>query len=155
MSLIRWNPARDRGSWPSEVSDVQREMNRLFDNFFRTGWQDDHTSLSVWTPAADVAERENEFHVAIELPGVEKNDISITLESNVLTIRGTKKTEKEEEGREYHRVERRYGSFHRSFSLPAPVQAEKINATFKDGMLNITLPKAEDAKPKQIAVTVQ
>ncbi len=155
MSLIRWNPTRELTSWPSELTGFQREMNRLFDNFLRPGWQDSDTALSVWSPAVDIAEHEDEYRVNVELPGVEKNDVSITLESNILTIRGTKKQEKEEKGREYHRVERTYGSFHRSFTLPTTVKADKINATFRDGILSVTLPKAEEAKPKQIEVKVQ
>ncbi len=155
MSLIRWNPTRDLSSWPSEVSGFQREMNKLFDSFFRGNWQDQETSLSVWTPAVDITEQEDAYRVNVELPGVDKNDVSITLESNILTIRGTKKQEKEEKGKEYHRVERSYGSFHRSFTLPTSVQADKIDAVFKDGILNVTLPKAEEAKPKQIEVKVK
>lgn len=155
MSLIRWNPTRELTSWPSELTGFQREMNKLFDNFFRPGWQDEETSLSVWAPAVDIAEHEDAYRVNVELPGVEKNDVSITLESNILTIRGTKKQEKEEKGREYHRVERSYGSFHRSFTLPTSVKADKIDAVFKDGILSVSLPKAEEAKPKQIEVKVQ
>jgi HSP20 family protein len=130
-------------------------MNRLFDNFFRPGWKDEDTSLSLWSPAVDIAEQDDEYLVKVELPGVEKNDVSITLESNILTVRGTKRQEKEDKGREYHRVERSYGSFHRSFTLPISVQADKINAVFADGILSVTLPKAEESKPKQIEVKVQ
>jgi len=155
MSLIRWNPTRDLTSWPSEVSGFQREMNRLFDSFFHNGWQNEETALAVWSPAVDITERVDEYRVQVELPGVNKNDVSITLESNILTIRGTKKQEKEEKGREYHRVERNYGSFQRSFTLPTSVKADKIDASFTDGILTVALPKAEESKPKQIEVKVK
>jgi len=106
-------------------------MNKMFDNVFQSGLQHEGSSLSAWSPAVDIAEHEDAFRVNVELPGVEKNDVSITLESNILTIRGTKKQEKEQKGREYHRVERSYGSFHRSFTLPTSVRADKIDAVFK------------------------
>jgi HSP20 family protein len=156
MSLIRWNPARELATWPSELWNMQREINRLFDNFFRGGMQDDGSfGLSSWTPAVDIAEHDNEFVVKVELPGVSKDDVKITLESNILTIRGEKKQDRETKEENYHRLERMYGSFQRSFTLPSTVRSDKIDATFKDGILTITLPKAEEARPKQIEVKVK
>jgi HSP20 family protein len=130
-------------------------MNRLFDTFFHAGWRDEEASLTAWTPSVDIAERDNEYLVKVELPGVEKNDVSITLESNILTIKGTKQQEKNEKGKEYHRVERTYGAFQRSFTLPTTVKADSIEAVFKDGILSVTLPKADEAKPRQIEVKVK
>jgi HSP20 family protein len=131
-------------------------MNRLFDNFFRPGMGDDtSTSMSFWTPAVDIAELENEYRVKVELPGVNKSDVRITLESNILTIKGEKKQEHESKGHETHRVERVYGTFQRSFTLPTTVRPDKIDAVYQDGVLTITLPKAEEAKPKQIEVKVK
>lgn len=156
MSLIRWTPSRDLMNWPSEVVSMRREINRLFDNFFRGGIQDDETFFtSAWTPAVDIAEEENEYLVKVELPGVNKDDVKITLESNILTIRGEKKKEKETKDENYHRLERSYGSFQRSFTLPSTVKSDKIDAVYKDGIVSITLPKAEEAKPKQIEVKVK
>jgi len=156
MSLTRWNPARELATWPSDIFSMQRDINRLFDNFFRGDrTPEESTSLSLWTPAVDIEEREDAYSVKVELPGVSKEDVKITLESNTLTIRGDKKQEKEEKGKNYHRIERSYGSFQRSFALPSTVKAEKIDASYKDGILEITLPKAEEAKPKQIEVKVR
>jgi HSP20 family protein len=110
---------------------------------------------SIWTPAVDITEKDDEYLVKVELPGVEKNDVQITLESNILTVKGEKKQEKEEKGENYHRMERSYGSFQRSFTLPTTVKSDKIDASFKDGVLSIRLPKSEEAKPKLIEVKVK
>jgi len=135
---------------------MQREINKMFDNFFRGGGQaDEATSLSLWTPAVDITEGDNEFIVKVELPGVKKDDVKITLESNILTIKGEKKQDGEEKKQDYHRVERSYGAFQRSFNLPTAVKAEKIDAVYNDGILSISIPKAEEAKPKQIEVKVR
>jgi len=142
--------------WPNDLWSMQREINRMFDSFMQGGIQDDGSlGLAMWTPAVDIVEREDEFEVKVELPGVEKDDVKITLESNILTIRGEKKQEKEQKGENLHRVERSYGSFQRSFTLPTTVKNDKIDASYRDGILMITLPKAEEAKPKQIEVKVQ
>jgi len=155
MSIVRWNPTHDIPSWPSEVFSLQREMNRMFDSFFRGGSREDETTLSAWTPAVDIAEHDDAYIVKVELPGVIKDDVKITLESNILTIRGEKKQEKETKKQNYHRVERAYGSFQRSFTLPTTVKSDRIDAVYKDGILTVTLPKAEEAKRKQIEVKVQ
>jgi HSP20 family protein len=154
MSLIRWNPTRDLATFPSDIFTMQREMNKMFDSFFRGG---DEPGLlnGNWMPAVDVAEEDNEYVVKIELPGVNKDDVKITLESNILTIRGEKKAEKESKDKNYHRMERSYGSFQRSFTLPTSVKNDKIDAEYNNGILSITLPKAEEAKPKQIEVKVK
>jgi HSP20 family protein len=154
MSLIRWNPTRDLATFPSDIFTMQREMNKMFDNFFRGGDEPGLLS-SNWIPAVDVAEEDNEYVVKIELPGVNKDDVKITLESNILTIRGEKKAEKETKEKNYHRMERSYGSFQRSFTLPTSVKNDKIDAEYNNGILSITLPKAEEAKPKQIEVKVK
>ena len=154
MSLIRWNPTRDAAAWPSDLFGIQREMNRLFDNVFR-GSQDEEYSVSSWSPAVDIAEHDDAYVVKVELPGVNKDDVKITLESNVLTISGDKKQEKETKKENYHRVERSYGSFQRSFTLPSTIKSEKIDASYKDGVLLVSLPKAEEAKTKQIEVKVK
>lgn len=131
-------------------------FDRMLDNFFRGGVQDDGSlAVSYWTPAVDIAQHDNEFVVKVELPGINKDDVKITLESNILTIRGEKKEETNVKEENYHRVERTYGSFQRSFKLPTTVKADNIDAMYKDGILTVTLPKAEEAKPKQIEVKVK
>ncbi len=156
MAIIRWNPARELDRWSSDFFGVQREINRLFDEFLRGGTQaDGDLAVSYWTPAVDIAEHDDEYLVKVELPGVKKENVKITLESNILTIRGEKKQEKEEKEKNFHRVERAYGSFQRSFTLPTTVKSEKIDALYNDGILTIHLPKEEQAKPKQIEVKVK
>ena len=131
-------------------------FDRMLDNFFRGGVQDDGSlAVSYWTPAVDIAELDNQFVVKVELPGINKDDVKITLESNILTIRGEKKEETDVKEENYHRVERTYGSFQRSFKLPTTVKGDNIDAMYKDGILTVTLPKAEEAKPKQIEVRVK
>jgi HSP20 family protein len=107
MSLVRWSQARDLPTFPSDVLNIQREINRMFDSFFRSGWNED-TSLApaVWSPATDIAEDDNGYSVKVELPGVRKEDVRITMENAVLTIRGEKKQEKESKRNNVHRVER-------------------------------------------------
>jgi len=126
----------------------------MFDGFFR-GSQEEDTALALWTPAVDIAEHDDQYVVKVELPGVSKDEVKITLESNILTIRGEKKQEKETKKENYHRVERSYGSFQRSFTLPTTVKSDKIDASYNNGVLTVALPKAEEAKPKQIEVKVK
>ncbi len=154
MSLIRWNPTRDLTTFPSDMVNLQKEMNRMFDSFFR-GVDEPGLFNSSWMPAVDVADEDNAYVVKAELPGVSKEDVKITLESNILTIRGEKKAAKNVDEKNYRRTERSYGSFQRSFTLPTTVKNDKVDAVYKDGILTITLPKAEEAKPKQIEVTVK
>lgn len=156
MTLIRWNPAHELDRVPADFFGIQREINRVFDNFIRGGTQADEAfQNSYWTPAVDIAELDNEYVVKMELAGVNKDDVKISLESNILTIKGEKKQEKEERNKNVHRVERSYGSFQRSFTLPTTVKSDKIDAVFKEGVLSVSLPKAEEAKPKQIEVKVK
>lgn len=153
MSLIRWNPTRDLDSFPSDMFSLQKEMNRMFDSFFR-GVDEPSLLNGTWIPAVDVSEEQEVYVVKVELPGVSKDDVKITLESNILTIRGEKKAESEVKEKNYHRAERSYGSFQRSFTLPSTVKNDKIDAVYKDGILTVSLPKAEESKPKQIEVRV-
>ncbi len=156
MALIRWKPTRELSSLPLELWNIQRDFNRLFGGFMRGGIQDDGSKgLSLWTPALDISEYENEYQVNVELPGISKDDVKITLESNILTIRGDKKQENDVKEENMRRTERVYGSFQRSFTLPSVVKESEINAVYKDGILMITLPKAEEAKPRQIEVKVK
>ncbi len=117
--------------------------------------KDENWSLSTWAPACDIYENENEIVVKAELPEVKKEDVQVAIENNVLSIRGERKFSEETKQENYHRVERSYGEFMRSFTLPSFVDASKVNAEFKDGLLRVTMPKREEAKPKQIEVKVK
>lgn len=157
MSLIRWNPTRDLlPTFPSDMLNIQREINRLFDGLFRGGAQESTDLLaSTWSPSVDIAEHDNDYVVRVELPGVSKDDVKITMQDNILTIRGEKKQEKESKDLNYHRIERSYGAFQRSFALPTTVKSDRIDAVYKDGILELVLPKSEASKPKQIDVKVK
>lgn len=150
MAIVRWEPFRD-------LVSVQDRMNRIFDEAFRGQGRatDDEWALGgSWAPAVDIFEHEGNLVLKAELPGVDPKDVDVRVENNVLTLRGERKFESEVKREQYHRVERAYGSFSRSFTLPNAVDTEKIKAEYKDGVLRVTLPQREDAKPKQIAVAV-
>ena len=145
MAVVRWDPFRDLGM-------LQDRMNRLFDDAGR-GWRNNEpTATTTWSPSVDVFETEGEIVVKAELPGMERNDIHLNLDNNVLTLRGERRFEKETKEDNYHRIERSYGAFSRAFTIPATVDEEKIRADYKDGVLKINLPKKEQAKPKQIRI---
>ena len=141
--LTRWEPL--------ELEDVQNRLSRLFGR--RPNGREEVT-LADWMPLADITEDDKEYLIKAELPDVKKEDVKVTVENGVLTISGERKFEKEEKKKKYHRVERAYGSFMRSFSLPDQADASKVKAEFKNGMLTVHLPKSEKAKPKQIEVNV-
>lgn len=146
MKLVRWSPARD-------LLNIQDEMNRMMDRFFSPDlFEGSDFSTTRWLPNMDVQEDKDRFTINMELPGLSKDDVSLTVREGVLTIEGERKQEDEKEGVNYHRVERRYGKFLRSFQLPVRVKEDKIEAVFKDGVLTVQIPKAEEIKPKQIAV---
>ena len=136
-----------------ELFELQRGINQLFDASFAVPRED--VALKAWTPAVDVYEDENAFLIKLELPEVNRDDVKVSLNDNTLSISGERRVENEQKRENYHRVERSYGQFYRSFTLPPNVNPEAINAQFKDGMLRLTLPKREEAKPKQIEVKVQ
>ncbi len=144
MAIVRWSPFRD-------LIGIQQEVNRLFDDLM-TRRAETGAEGAMWIPAVDVAETESAISVKVEAPGVNKDDIKISVTNNVLTVRGEKKMEKETSEENYHRIERAYGSFVRSLELPTIVRADKVTASFKDGVLTIVLPKSEEVKPKEIAI---
>ena len=145
MAVVRWDPFRDLGL-------LQDRMNRMFDDAGR-GWRSDEPAATTsWSPQVDIFETEGEIVVKAELPGMKREDITLHLEKNVLTLRGERKFQKETKEENYHRIERSYGNFSRSFSIPATVDEEKIRADYKDGVLQIVLPKKDQAKPKQIKI---
>jgi HSP20 family protein len=134
-----------------EMLDLQRTINQLF-NTGKTS--NDEVALSAWTPAVDIFEGENDYVIKLELPEVSREDVKVNLHERTLTISGERKIENEDKRDGYHRIERSYGQFYRSFTLPPNVNPEAINAQFKDGMLRLTLPKREETKPKQIDVQI-
>ena len=142
MAIVRWEPSRELASM-----EIDR-LNRMFASLYG-----DDMQRSGWMPAVDIYETpEHEVVLKAELPEVKREDINITFENNVLTIRGERKFENEVSRDNYQRIERHYGTFSRSFTVPAAIDGAKISASHKDGVLTIRLPQREDAKPKQIAV---
>ena len=146
MTLIRWNPARQR------MMSTFPEWDHLMNGFFSDRLE--NTELTDWTPAIDIDEDNDAFVVIADLPGLTKKDISINIKENMLTISGERKIEKKDETNNYFRSERRYGSFKRNFQLTDQVIADKISASFKSGVLTVTVPKAEEVKPKEIEIKV-
>jgi len=148
-TLTRFEPLR-------EMEDFQNRLSTLFGRPLRRpdGHGREEITLADWTPLADITEDEKEYLIKAELPEVKKEDVKVTVENGVLTITGERKFEKEEKKRKYHRVERGYGTFMRSFSLPDDADANKVKAEFKNGVLTVRLPKSEHAKPRQIEVNV-
>jgi HSP20 family protein len=126
----------------------------MVQDLFDRRW-DVSESMGELTPAVNIEENENEYIISAELPGVEKKDVKITFEDGALSISGEKKVENEDKKDNFHRIERRYGVFSRSFAIPSSIVIDKIDASFKDGVLRVVLPKAEEAKPKQIEVKVK
>ncbi|MBX3303287.1 MAG: Hsp20/alpha crystallin family protein [Nitrospira sp.] len=148
MALVRWDPFR-------ELEEVSDRLNRMFARPVTRATNGKETMIVAdWTPSVDISETESEYQIKAEIPDVKKEDVKVTLEDGVLTIQGERKYEKEEKGKKYHRIERSYGSFVRTFSLPDVIDDDKVQAEFKDGVLNLHLPKSEKAKPKAIEVKV-
>lgn len=144
FDLIPW---RERG----ELSSLRREIDSLFDRFFE-GWPFRTSGIRQWVPSVDVSETAQEVIVQAELPGVDPKEIDISVQGNLLTLKGERKQEKEEQGTNYHRIERSFGAFSRTLQLPAEVNVDKVNAVYKNGVLKITLPKTEAAAAKKIEV---
>jgi len=140
MALVRWQPR--------EVFRFRRDFDRLFENFR----SDAPAAPSTWYPSVDISESDDGIAVAAEIPGMKAEDISVSVANGVLTIAGEKKEEKEEKDKQVHRLERTYGSFRRSFRLPTAVNADNISASYQDGVLHLSLPKAETAKTRQIEI---
>ena len=147
MDLIQWRPFR-------EVSRLRSEMDRLWDEYFGPGRRAFRME-EAWLPAVDVSETGDKITVKAEIPGMEAKDIEISMVGDTLTIKGEKKAEKEEKDENYHMVERSYGSFSRAMKLPAVVDAEKVEATYKNGVLTVVLPKKEEVKPKAIEIKAE
>jgi len=150
MALVKWDPFR-------ELEEMSDRLNRMIarPSINQAGGQGKEVmTVADWTPTVDISETEAEYAIKAELPEVKKEDVKVTVEDGVLTIQGERKQEKEEKGKKYHRIERSYGRFVRSFTLPDTVDESKVRAEYADGVLNLHLPKSEKAKPKQIDVKI-
>ena len=151
MALLPW-----RRRTGTELVSLQDRINRMFEDFFRgfpmAPWREEQLG---WAPALDVSETDEAIQVTAELPGVDPKEVDISLTDDLLTIHGEKKAEKEERKRDYHRIERSYGSFTRTVRLPASVDQEKVEATFKEGVLTIGLSKKEEAKTRRVKVDIK
>lgn len=144
MNLVPWTRFHD-------ATMVQNELNRLFDSTMR-GWAGDAETTSNWMPSADICETDGDLLVVVDLPGIRPDNIDVHVENNVLTIRGERAFDRDPSKEKFHRVERAYGAFARSFTLSTAVNADAIKANYQDGVLTITLPKAEHAKPRRIQI---
>lgn len=148
MTLVRWDPFR-------ELEEMSERLNRVFARpATRTTNGKENMTVADWTPSVDISETDGGYLIKAELPEVKKEDVKVTVENGVLTLQGERRQETEEKGRRYHRIERSYGSFVRSFALPESVDESGVKAEYKDGVLNLHIPKSERVKPKAIEVKV-
>ncbi|HWP46168.1 MAG TPA: Hsp20/alpha crystallin family protein [Candidatus Limnocylindrales bacterium] len=147
MAILRWDPFRD-------LSIIQERMNKLFEESIARSRGEEGTSLAAWVPPVDIYETKDAIVVKAELPGIDQKDIEVQVHDNILTIRGERKFESDVKRENFHRIERAYGTFQRSFSIPNTIRQDQVKARFHNGILEITLPKMEEAKPRQIKVDV-
>jgi len=145
--MTRWNPYR-------ELENLQNRMSRLFEEQYGGGREEALTTSGAFVPPVDIYEDQHGIQLKLEVPGIDEKDLNINVENNVLTVSGERKFESEQKEENFHRIERRYGSFTRSFTLPNTVDTEKITADYNNGVLGIRLVKREEAKPKQIKVNI-
>ena len=145
MSITRYDPFRD-------LRTLQEEVNRLFTGSVPRSFDDEGIARGAWSPSVDIYENKEQIVLEAELPGMKRDDFDLSIENNVITLRGQRQFEKKDESDNYHRVERAYGSFARSFTLPNTVSAEGANAEYKNGVLRVTLPKREETKARRIEV---
>ena len=146
MSITRYDPFRD-------LRSLQEEVNRLFSTNLTRGFGEEGIGRGAWNPSVDIYENKDQIVLEAELPGMKRDDFELTVENNVITLRGERSFEKKDETDNYHRVERSYGSFTRSFTLPQTVSAEGAIAEYNNGVLRVTLPKREETKARRIEVT--
>ena len=163
-SLVKWDPFKwDLSKAPSvwepfrELEEMHNRLTSFFNRrlpLFEEFPEAEELTVAGWTPRVDVVENDKEYLIDVELPGLKKDEVKVSVQDRVLSISGERKSEKEEKGKKYHRVERTYGAFMRSFTLPTDASGEKLNADFKDGILKVHIPKEESAKTKAIEVKV-
>jgi len=147
MALVRWEPVR-------ELNTIQGEINRLFNSFFDTPVSAGEGGGRRWLPAMDLVEAGDHYVLRADLPGLSEEDVKIEVEDDVLTVSGERKAEHEQRGEGYHRLERSYGSFSRSLTLPDGVDPEAVQASFDRGVLEVRIPKPEERKPRRVAISV-
>jgi len=148
MNLVKWNPFR-------ELEDVSNRLNSIFGRMpSSTESGTDMLAMADWTPSVDISETDTAYLIKAEIPEVNKEDVKVILQDGMLTISGERRHEKEEKSKKFHRIERSYGSFARSFRVPDDADANTVTAQFKDGMLNVTLPKSKKAESKSINVSI-
>jgi len=147
MAIVRWEPLRD-------LLASQREFDRLFRGAFSPALSEGELSTRTWAPPVDIYENGDSLVLKAELPGINPDEVEIRVEDNTLYLKGERKFEKEVKEQNYHRVERSYGTFTRTFSLPNSIDADKVTANYQDGVLTLTMPKKEEAKPKTIKINV-
>ncbi|MBA2495451.1 MAG: Hsp20/alpha crystallin family protein [Acidobacteria bacterium] len=145
MNIVRYDPF-------GELRSLQDDVNRLFSSSFSRGGESDEIMRGAWHPSVDIFENKDQIVLEAELPGMKAEDVNISIENNVLTLHGERRFEKKDESDNFHRVERSYGSFTRSFTLPPTVSSENVNAEFENGVLRLTLAKREEAKPRRIEI---
>ena len=145
MAIIRWDPFRD-------IITLREKMNRLFEDAVTARGEEKDMISSTWTPSVDIFETENALILTAEVPGVDENNIEIKIEDNTISLKGDRIFEKETSEENYHRIERSYGSFYRSFTLPRNIDQENIKAEHANGVLRITMPKKPESKPKTVKV---
>ncbi|MDT8318364.1 MAG: Hsp20/alpha crystallin family protein [bacterium] len=146
MAIVKWDPFRD-------IVTLRDRMDRLFeDSMIKARGGEDEFGTSAWMPSVDIYETEKDLVIKAEIPGIDKKDVSINIKDNRLTLKGERKFEKDVQEESYHRMECSYGTFQRTFTLPTTVDQDKISANFKNGMIEVTLPKKEETKPKQIEI---
>ncbi|MEA3279244.1 MAG: Hsp20/alpha crystallin family protein [Thermodesulfobacteriota bacterium] len=148
MTIVRWDPFRN-------VSTLQDRINRMFNEAFTRKEFDDDASIGSWSPAVDIYNTDDALIVKAELAGIPKENVSIDVKDNILTIKGERSVDKEVKEENYYRRERSFGSFQRSFTLPAAINPDNIKAVYKDGILEIEIPKPEEKKPKQVTIDVK
>jgi HSP20 family protein len=146
MNLVRWNPLH-------EMASIRDRFNRLFDeSLYPAGRSEEALGLSAWNPSVDIYENDDNIVIKAEIPGVDKDDITVDLKGRVLTLKGERKSDNEVKEDRFYRREMSYGRFERAFTLPADVEAETVKADFKDGVLKVEVPKPEEQKPRQITI---
>jgi len=147
MAIVRWEPFRD-------LMATQRDFDRLFREAFSPAAGEGEVSTRTWAPPVDIYENGDSLVLKAEVPGINPDDVEIRVEDNTLYLKGERKFEKEVKEQNYHRIERSYGTFTRTFSLPNSIDADKVVANYRDGVLTLTMPKKEEAKPKTIKINV-
>lgn len=156
-ALVRWSPLKEISEWDPfrEMNEVHNRLSRFFGNTtVRNGNPAEDITVPAWSPLVDITEDDSGYVIHAELPAVKKNDVKVSVEDGVLYINGERTQEKEEKGKRFHRIERAYGSFTRSFSLPEDADPDQISAEFKDGLLTVHVAKDKNARPKYIDVKV-